>query len=215
MNLKKLIFVSAIALSSTFVFAQDISSGFTRLYGGMAFMKEKNADSDVDADKGFQFGIARYINLTGGETPVYLQLGAELNRVTYSETVEGIKAKETLVNMAIPVNLVYHLDLENNMGLEFSAGPNIRINAAGKFKVSNGSNSETLDYFDDLEAHRFQFGLNAGVALTFSRLAISYRFNPDLTDYFDKDELEDRYGTELGDMSSKSVYHFITLGITF
>ena len=38
MNFKKLFFVSAIALSSTLVFAQEPGSSFSRIYGGPAFM---------------------------------------------------------------------------------------------------------------------------------------------------------------------------------
>ena len=215
MNFKKLFFVSAIALSSTLVFAQEPGSSFGRIYGGVAFMKEKEADSDTDADKGFQLGIARYIHLTGNQSALYLQLGAEFNRVTYSETVEGIKAKETLANIAIPINFVSRFNLENDMALEFLAGPNIRLNTVGKLKMSNSYDSATLDFFDDLEAHRFQFGLNVGVGLSFSRISIAYRFNPDLTDYFDKDALEDKLGEDLEGMSSKSLYHFITLGFSF
>ena len=215
MNFKKLFFVSAIALSSTLVFAQEPGSSFGRIYGGVAFMKEKEADSDTNADKGFQLGIARYIHLTGNQSALYLQLGAEFNRVTYSETVEGIKAKETLANIAIPINFVSRFNLENDMALEFLAGPNIRLNTVGKLKMSNSYDSATLDFFDDLEAKRFQFGLDVGVGLSFSRISIAYRFNPDLTDYFDKDALEDKLGEDLEGMSSKSLYHFITLGFSF
>ena len=215
MNFKKLFFVSAIALSSTLVFAQETSRGFTRIYGGPAWMKEQGADSDEEADKGFQFGIARYVNMTGGSSPLYFQFGAEFNRVTCSETFEGVKAKESMANFAIPLNFVYRFDLEHDIALEVFAGPNFRINTAGKLKLSNDYESATVDYFDDLEAHRFQFGFNAGVGLSFSRISIAYRFNPDFTNYFDKDKLEDKFDVDFGDASTKSVYQFFTLGVTF
>lgn len=214
MNLKKLIFVSAIALSSSLVSAQDISRGFTRIYGGAAFMNMQDADSD-ETDKGFQIGVARYFNLAGGNLPVYLQLGAEYNYLTYSDTEDGIEGKETVANIAIPVNLVYRFGFEHNAFMEFSAGPNFRINTTGKLKVSNSYDSATLDFFDDFEARRFQFGLNAGVALTFSRVSLAYRFNPDLMDYVDKDKLEEKYDQDMGEVKTKSTYHFITLGFTF
>ena len=177
-------------------------------------MKVQDSDSG-NTRKGFQFGMAHYFNLSGGKAPVYLQLGAEYNHVTYSETHDGIKGKETLANIAIPVNLVCQFGLDKKSFLEFSAGPNFRFNTMGELKFSDGENSATLDFFEELEARRFQFGFNAGVALTISRVSLAYRFNPDLIGFFDKDKLEDKLDQDTEETKTKTLYHFISLGITF
>ncbi|MBQ0058091.1 MAG: outer membrane beta-barrel protein [Bacteroidales bacterium] len=187
--------VAAVCISVVSAFAQDVTDNYSRIYASYGFQSMKN---QTDSDKGAQLGLLYGLNLTGNSAPLFFQLGAELNWVTYSED----ELRETLVNVAVPLNLSYKIAFSDNVSLEPYAGLNLRLNVMGS--LSADGSDEKIDYFEDLDAKRFQLGLNVGASININNISLGYRFNPDLTDYFDID------GT-----NSKTRYHFISLGINF
>jgi len=194
-TIKNFILLLLILSAAISVNAQDVTDNYSRVYASFGIQKMKD---QTDSDKGFQIGYLSGLNITGNNTPLFFQLGAELNLVTYSED----ESRETLMNLAVPANLSYKIAFSDNISIEPFAGLNLRLNMVGKLTADD--NDYELDYFDDLDAKRIQFGINVGASLNFNNISLGYRFNPDLTNYFDIE------GTE-----SKTRYHFVCLGINF
>ena len=74
----------------------------------------------------------------------------------------------------------------------------------GNSKYKYYNHSLSVDYLEEGLANSFQFGLNMGASIDIYHWVLSYRFNPDLTDYFDAKELKrSGYGNET-DIQSKT-----------
>ena len=177
--------------------AQDYAYSYDRLYASFVIGKA----GDVEAsDHGLQVGWASAVNITHKAKPLYFQFGIEFNWMTDSEKVEYVTARETILDLAVPLNLVIRAPLANDIFLEPMLGLNMRLNIVGQFSCGS-----LVDYFDSpYNARRFQPGMNAGMGMSVGTFYMGYRYNLDFTDYFDIEGVD-----------SKTKRHFITIGHTF
>ena len=235
MNIIKGILISAIALSTTICAAQEVhqksvrreasptygkrrkvqrdiplvNRNFTHLEAGMAVMTIPNLLND--AEFGLHFGLTRACNLTNGNKPFFLQFGIEYNAVSNTANENGAVWTEELSNVALPVTLLYRSELSSDVLMDIFFGPSFRFNCKGERK----SGGEYVDYFEDLCAQGFQFGLNVGLSFKFSHVSVNYRFNPDLSDYFDAEQMSREHDNYNSKAQSKTHYHFLSLGYAF
>ena len=182
---------------------------FTHFDAGMAIMTMPNLMDDFSS--GLHFGVTRACNLARGKSPFFFQFGIEYNVVFNTIQTDGEVRSEKLGNVALPVSLLYRSELPRDVFMDVSFGPNFRFNSVGECKA----NGKCIDYFEDLCARGYQFGLNVGLSFKFPRFSVNYRFNPDLSDYYDAEELhreDSRYDPKA---QSKTHYHFLSLGYTF
>lgn len=189
----KKILLSALVLSiATLLNAQNIMDNSTRFSVSFGLMSTEDSD---DSDYGIQASYLYSFNIANQNLPLFLQFGPEVNWLTYSEN----NARETVMNLATPLNLAYRIGLSDNLYLEPFAGVSARVNLVGKLTYDG---KEVADFFDDLDAKRFQMGLNVGLGLNFNGKYLGYRYNHDLMNY-------------LSAINSKTDYHFFTIGFNF
>lgn len=193
-NLKKPLLVLTAVCGIYSAWAQEATGSYSRIYGGFSTASIKDQDG---SDKGAHIGYMTGLNITGQKDPLFLQLGVEGNWLTSS--VYGIK--ETLLNFSVPVNLSYKFAFSDNMSFEPFAGLNLKLNTIGKI---TDEDDDELNYFDDLEARRFQVGVNVGAGLNIGSFYVGYHFSPDLMDYFDVDGVDSKFKS-----------HYITVGVNF
>lgn len=235
MNIIKGILISAIALSTTICAAQEVhqksvrreasptygkrrkvqrdiplvNRNFTHLEAGMAIMTMPNLMDDFSS--GLHFGVTRACNLARGKSPFFFQFGIEYNVVFNTIRMDDGVGSEKLGNVALPVSLLYRSELPRDVFMDVSFGPNFRFNCVGECKA----NGKCIDYFEELCARGYQFGLNVGLSFKFSHVSVNYRFNPDLSDYFDAEQMSREHDNYNSKAQSKTHYHFLSLGYAF
>lgn len=166
---------------------------------------------------GFGIGFVKGIELSK-TTPLFLETGANLTYLT-KESKEDINfdylisssidfmpnndkiectSKYKFLNLAIPINLAYRINVADAFSVQPYAGLNLKFNIVGIEKVDWGSSVSydigfftkekhgdvENDYFFEEKANRFQLGLNIGCGFNIAKkLYVSYAFQPDLTKY--------------------------------
>lgn len=195
-SIKRICILVVLCVATVSSYAQDLTENYSRAYASFAIGKLK--DYSDSADKGVQIGYIYGYNITGNNAPLFLQIGAEGNLITSSE--DGIR--ETIMGLAAPINLSYKLGFSDNLSIEPFAGVNLRYNMMAK--LTSDDSDEELDYFDELDAKHFQFGINVGATININNLSIGYRFNPDMSNFFGFEGID-----------TKTQYHFISLGVNF
>lgn len=201
-NMKSIIFSAIFFFLFVSARAQYFCDDYTRMYAGMAFGSLENRPNKESF--GFQMGALYAHNLTNNKKPLFLQLGMDLNYVSKEFEEED----ETLTSLSFPINLSYKFKMTDDCSFEPFFGVNFRYNITAKAtsKVYYvGVGKQKLDYFKDLDAKRFQFGLNVGASFNFDCFNIGYRFCPDLTNFF---------GKEYYQVDTRTRYHFVTFGLT-
>lgn len=153
--------------------------------------------NQTDSDKGFHVTLLSAKNIASHKVPLYLQFGVDEVLVSYKEG----DYRETISSLAFPINLSYKHPIIDKCSFEPFFGVNFRCNVLAQLKDDSGN---TLNYFDQLNARRFQFGLNVGGNIDINGVVLGYRFNPDLMNFFD-----------IEGVHSKSRYHFISVGVEF
>lgn len=146
---------------------------------------------------GAQLGYMHSSNIIDESIPLLFQLGVECNWATHSS--RGVHLN--IANIAVPANLAYCFNLIDAFSIEPFIGLNLRGNILSKVSYRG----ESIDYFDEFDAKRFQVGMNFGVGLNVNNYYIGYRYNPDLTKYIDYNDL----------LEGTTKYHFVTVGINF
>lgn len=114
-----------------------------------------------------------------------MQSGLELNyTASHAERymgllVQNVDGVDRFLSVSMPLNLGYCIGCVGG-SIDPYAGVDVRLNMVGKSRVDG---FECVDYFDDLNAKRFQLGLNAGVDVNFVIFYLGYRFTKDMTDF--------------------------------
>ena len=201
MHFKQLVLISIFALSSVFVSAKDYSTStkddfMFRVYAGANIAALDGQYKDID--KGFQIGFSNYLSL-GSYSPFYLQVGFEYNQI-HGETYY---VEEKLCNMAVPVNICCITKPMQGCRFEGFVGGNFRINTVAKITTKEDGHKSTADFMTS-DVNPIQIGMNVGVAFHVKSFVVSYRYNPDFTDFFKKRSSIPSDG--------KTEYHFLTIG---
>lgn len=117
------------------------------------------------------FGVAKQI-------PLFLEVGGNL--LYGFDDTEGVKTKVMAVN--IPVNFGYKYDFNEKVSIYPHIGLNFRVNAMGKMEYED----EDIDFFDDLDAKRFNVGFNVGVNCHISNFMVGVGYETDFTEYMEE-----------------------------
>lgn len=94
--------------------------------------------------------------------PLYVEFGGAVQWAFRSDSEHGMDIKSNLLAVKVPVNALYGFHVSDKITILPYVGPYFRFNIIGKTKEEYGGHSETHDWFSDLDAKRFQIGLNAG-----------------------------------------------------
>ena len=192
-----------------------VNQDFIRFFSGFSVVSMPNLD--VNNQYGYLLGLSYAHNITKGKHPFFLQGGCEFICDWRNTRTQDEFVKEWNSGVAFPVNLVYREELSETIYADVFFGPNFRLNCSAGMESSSSSvkRLRSADYLQGGLVNRFQFGLNMGASIDISRWVLSYRFNPDLTDYFDAEKLKQNSSDDESEVQSKTHYHLITLGYTF
>ena len=243
------------ALAAALVAVDAVAQGYTRIQFNFApqVMEIKDAPSeagDVDtgwegaklSTMGFGLGFVKGIALSQS-TPLFLEIGGNLTFLSksdeetkketdYSKTYEWTtEAKYKFLNLAVPVNFAYRVNVADAFSIQPFVGVNMKFNLVGKVKYTETEDGESESYDvgfftkekfegeeqpyyfgkdDDNKAKRFQLGLNVGCGFNIAkRLYVGYTFQPDLVKY------AECYGGDNKTYKVKTRSNVITLGFNF
>ena len=222
MNIIKGILISAIALSATCASAQnakhsvsaiaDANRNFSHYYAGMSFWTMPNA---LNATKrGFHVGASYAFNITRYRRPLFLQVGGEYNFVNKTTHNSEGDYSESFGSVALPISFLYRIEYGMDQYVAPFFGPNLRFNTSSECGLSNDWGKATNDYLEADLVNVFQVGLNMGLTIDTGMLAFTYRFVPDLSNYYDAKMLNKLNEDISTKTKSRTNSHMITIGIT-
>lgn len=93
--------------------------------------------------------------------------------------LQEVECADRFFSVSMPLNLGICFG-DVGCSIDPYMGIDARLNMIAK---SHADGYGRIDYFDDLNAKRFQLGLNAGVDVNLFFLYLGYRFTKDLTDF--------------------------------
>ena len=159
--MKKFLMIAAMALMSTGAFAQFQT--FYLQYSPSSMKYSHDSYSVSTSYNQLALGYSYAMPLMDA-IPLSIEFGGRVEWAFKSE--DGVKSN--LVAAKIPVNAVYSFQITDAFSIMPYAGPFFRFNILGKTKDEHGSHSETIDWFSDGDAKRFQIGLAAGARFCFN-----------------------------------------------
>jgi hypothetical protein len=173
----KRLFVFAFVMVMTMAASAQITWN-AKLGGGIAMCAGENGDGDM---KGKFVGKAGF----GLEYPI----SANFSLMPSLEVaMKGTKWKGKISNLGsqretyspiylqIPVLGAYRFNLNDDWNLTLKAGPYVAYGISGKVKVDGHGGSADGDMFSDLEAKRFDAGVDAGVDFEYHRLVFGLEY---------------------------------------
>ncbi|MBR1889959.1 MAG: outer membrane beta-barrel protein [Alloprevotella sp.] len=157
------------------------NDNYTRVFLGYTptFLKFSGLDSETA--HGGAIGFTYGINLTKGNSPLYLEVGL-------TDNLNFSKEDEVLMALNVPINITYRFKIgDSNVRIAPYVGIRPKVNVL--LLDSDGDSYFNKDYYPE-GPNRFQFGGQAGVNFDFNRfyLGIGYNFdfNPIWKTYYGK-----------------------------
>lgn len=109
---------------------------------------------------------------------------------------QDVDCVDRFLSVAMPLNIGICIG-DVGSSIDPYVGIDARLNMIAKSRIDDYG---CVDYFEDLNAKRFQLGLNVGVDLNLEFLYLGYRFTKDMTDF-------------IPGMYSRNSCHRIVLGL--
>lgn len=137
------------------------------------------------------------IDITGHRLPLYLEVGGECSYVHRTEEIDywedvvlslHEELNTQLLTLSAPIDLAYHLRLNDAWVLAPAAGVTAKANLLAQVSGSG----ETVNRFD-AGAHRFQLGWNVACGAYFHRLYLGMRYSADLTAFQSERGVSERF----------------------
>ena len=176
----KRLFVLAFAMAMTMVASAQITWN-AKLGGGLAFCAGMNDEGDTKAIFVGKVGIGIEYPLS---TNFSLMPSVEFAMKGAKWEYEGpaYSLEETLkpLYVQIPILGAYRFNLNNDWNMALKAGPyfayGISGNVEAKGSYSGGSISEDEDLFSDLDAKRFDAGVDVGLDFEYHRFVFGLEY---------------------------------------
>lgn len=149
-----------------------------KLGGGIAMCAGGNGDGDMKgkfvgkAGFGLEYPISANFSLMPSLEVAMKGTkweGKLSNYVSQSETYSPLYIQ-------IPVLGAYRYNLNDDWNLTLKAGPYVAYGISGKIKASSYNGSVDADMFSDLDAKRFDAGVDAGVDFEYHRLVFGLEY---------------------------------------
>ena len=180
----KKLFVLACVMTMTMAASAQIT-WYAKLGGGLAFCAGMNDDVDTKAKFVGKIGVGIEAPLTANFSLMpSLEFAMKGTKWSMSEYYKGyhIDAEETLSPMylQIPILGAYRLNLNDDWNMTLKAGPYFAYGISGNCKAeastSGYSYSEDEDMFSDLDAKRFDAGVDVGIDFEYHRFVVGLEF---------------------------------------
>lgn len=180
----KKLFVLVCAMTMTMAASAQITWN-AKLGGGLAFCAGMNDEGDTKAKFVGKIGVGIEAPLSANFSLMpSLEFAMKGAKWSMSEYYSGynVDGEETLspLYIQIPVLGAYRLNLNDDWNMTLKAGPYFAYGISGKVKsegsVSGYSYSEDEDMFSDLDAKRFDAGIDVGIDFEYHRFVVGLEF---------------------------------------
>lgn len=193
--MKKLL-VLVFAMATTMAASAQVTWN-AKLGGGLAFCAGMNDDGDTKAKFVGKIGVGLEYPLTANFSFMpSLEFAMKGTKWEASEYYSGYKVsvEETYspLYVQIPVLGAYRLNLNNDWNMTLKASPYFAYGISGKVdataSVSGVSASDDADLFSDLDAKRFDAGIEVGLDFEYHRFVFGLEYERGFISFAPADE---------------------------
>ena len=180
----KKLFILAFAMTMAMTASAQITLNI-KLGGGLAFCAGMNDEGDTKAKFVGKVGVGIEAPLTANFSLMpSLEFAMKGTKWSTNESYNGysVSLDETYspLYVQVPVLGAYRLNLNDDWNMTLKAGPYFAYGISGKVKAeastSGISASDDADLFSDLDAKRFDAGVDVGVDFEYHRFVVGLEF---------------------------------------
>ena len=159
-------------------------------YGKNSFMigyANLAAENSEDPVHGARLSYAHIFELSES-VPVFFEAGA-LFQYAMMDGVDvfqgkGIRTEFSLGYLSVPLNVGYQFNIgETGLSIAPKAGLNVVYNVLANYDVKMNDKTFELNWFDDVNAKRFNIGWQAGVDVAFKQLVLGVVYGQDFSSF--------------------------------
>lgn len=213
----KLMVAVALAMISTVASAQSdfFLYGKNNVSVGYATLSAKNSDEPL---RGGRISYTRILELNE-YVPVFLETGGQVQYATVSENEifngNRVHSEFDLGYVAIPVNVGYQFNIgESGFSIAPKAGLTLVANIIADFDVKMGDKKFGLNWFDDVDAKRFNIGWQVGGDIAYKRVVLGITYGQDFNKFIGEKNVPIGK-TELNFVESKWKRFHVSIGCRF
>lgn len=177
-----------------------------------------SAENWEDPLQGARLTYTRIFELTE-YAPVFLEAGALFQYAKVDGTGvfkgKGVRAEYSLGYLSVPINIGYNFNIGDT---GFSIAPKVGVsaiyNVLADFDVMMSDKKINVDWFDDVDAARFNFGWQVGADIAFKQLVLGVTYGQDFNNFID-DVKVPVGNTQLDFVASKWKRFNVSIGYRF
>lgn len=180
--MKKLFLTLAVACLGLTASAQE--KGDIR-FGVVAGMNVSNiTDMEMDSRIGFHVGAKAEYNLSEN---LYGNAGVIFSQKGNKKSKGGVEVTQNPGYIEVPINFGYRYKISDGVSVFGETGPYLAYGICGKFKVEEDGEEAKVDFFDNDEANKFDFGWGVKVGVEAAKFQIAVGYEYGITKVFDVD----------------------------
>lgn len=187
----KKLFVTAFAVAMTMTASAQITWN-VKLGGGLAMCAGGNDAGDMKGKFVGKVGVGIEKPLTANfsimpSLEIALKGTKWDNEVYYEGYNVGIEENYSPLYIQVPILAAYRLNINNDWNLTLKAGPYFAYGISGDVSLTGSiddlSQTESSDLFSDLEAKRFDAGVDVGVDFEYHRFVFGVEYERGFTSF--------------------------------
>lgn len=183
--MKKLLLAISLIFATSAAMAQSPENynGASISYVGNSFIGDGDS---VEAPSGFGVNYVHGFAIAG-QTPLFLETGASLSLGLQDEN----HVASTMLDLQVPLNLVYSLPVGNSMSLNPYAGLNARWYIIGSSKPDGGDaiNMFDKDLLGDAALNPLYLGWQVGANFNYSKYWVGFSYGTTFTEVMKKSDV--------------------------
>ena len=157
---------------------------FNAFWAGYAPTSMRSGSVSVSGFNTFSIGVTHTGPLAG--SPILLEYGGYLDWTNKAEKEGKYKVHTDILDVKIPGNVIYPLNLADNVKLYPYAGLNARVFVLGTATERYEDVKETENLFEDGDIKRFSLGFQVGIRAGFGKFIAGIGYEDMLTSISDE-----------------------------
>ena len=148
-----------------------------------------SAENSEDPLHGARLSYSHYFALSE-YVPVFVETGAlsQLAKVDGVDSFKGkgVRTEYTLGYLSVPLNVGYNFNIgETGLSIAPKAGFSLVYNVLANFDVMMSDKKFEVDWFEDVNAKRFNFGWQVGCDVAFKQLILGVSYGQDFNNFIE------------------------------
>lgn len=184
----KMMMLAVLTMACSVVSAQSdfFPYGRNALMLGYANLSAENSEEPLH---GARLAYMHAFELTE-YVPVFLEAGALFQYAkvdgTDSFKGKGVRTEFSLGYVSVPVNVGYVFNIgDTGFAIAPKVGVSAFYNVLANFDVMMADKEFNIDWFDDADAKRFNFGWQVGADISFKQLVLGVTYGQDFNNFID------------------------------